>query len=186
MKIKLITFLLLCVVGIGTAQNSGKITGKITEKTSNAPISYAIVSIKDNGKVISGANTDDNGEFTIKNLALKSYTVEIQYIGFRKYIGSAILSENKKEATFKVSLEEEATQLKGVNIVSERSTIEQKIDRKVITVGKDLTTAGASASDIMNNIPSVNVDQDGKLSLRGNENVRVLIDGRPTNIDPAH
>ena len=117
MKIKLITFLLLCVVGIGTAQNSGKITGKITEKTSNAPISYAIVSIKDNGKVISGANTDDNGEFTIKNLALKSYTVEIQYIGFRKYIGSAILSENKKEATFKVSLEEEATQLKGVNIV---------------------------------------------------------------------
>ena len=185
MKIKLITFLLLCVVGIGTAQNSGKITGKITEKTSNAPISYAIVSIKDNGKVISGANTDDNGEFTIKNLALKSYTVEIQYIGFRKYIGSAILSENKKEATFKVSLEEEATQLKGVNIVSERSTIEQKIDRKVITVGKDLTTAGASASDIMNNIPSVNVDQDGKLSLRGNENVRVLIDGRPTNIDPA-
>ncbi|MCZ8229262.1 TonB-dependent receptor family protein [Flavobacterium sp.] len=185
MQIKLITFLLLCVVGIGTAQNSGKITGKITEKTSNAPISYAIVSIKDNGKVISGANTDDNGEFTIKNLALKSYTIEIQYIGFRKHIGSAILSESKKEATFKVSLEEEATQLKGVNIVSERSTIEQKIDRKVITVGKDLTTAGASASDIMNNIPSVNVDQDGKLSLRGNENVRVLIDGRPTNIDPA-
>ncbi len=185
MKIKLITFLLLCVVGIGTAQNSGKITGKITEKTSNAPISYAIVSIKDNGKVISGANTDDKGEFTIKNLALKNYTIEIQYIGFRKYIGSAILSENKKEASFKVSLEEEATQLKGVNIVSERSTIEQKIDRKVITVGKDLTTAGASASDIMNNIPSVNVDQDGKLSLRGNENVRVLIDGRPTNIDPA-
>lgn len=185
MKIKLITFLLLCVVGIGTAQNSGKITGKITEKTTNAPISYAIVSIKDNGKVISGANTDDKGEFTIKNLALKSYTIEIQYIGFRKYIGSAILSENKKEASFKVSLEEEATQLKGVNIVSERSTIEQKIDRKVITVGKDLTTAGASASDIMNNIPSVNVDQDGKLSLRGNENVRVLIDGRPTNIDPA-
>lgn len=185
MKIKLITFLLLCVVGIGMAQNSGKITGKITEKTTNAPISYAIVSIKDNGKVVSGANTDDNGEFTIKNLALKSYTIEIQYIGFRKYIGSAILSENKKEASFKVSLEEEATQLKGVNIVSERSTIEQKIDRKVITVGKDLTTAGASASDIMNNIPSVNVDQDGKLSLRGNENVRVLIDGRPTNIDPA-
>ncbi|MEZ0131811.1 TonB-dependent receptor, partial [Flavobacterium sp. LBUM151] len=80
---------------------------------------------------------------------------------------------------------EEATQLKGVNIVAERSTMEQKIDRKVITVGKDLTTAGASASDIMSNIPSVNVDQDGKLSLRGNDNVRVLIDGRPSNIDPA-
>ena len=185
MKLKFFLFVLLGVISTAQAQNSGTVTGKITEKSNNAPISYATVSIKDNGKVVSGVNTDDNGDFTIKNLALKSYTIEIQYIGFRKYIGSVILSDNKKTATVNVSLEEEATQLKGVNIVSERSTIEQKLDRKVITVGKDLTTAGASASDIMNNIPSVNVDQDGKLSLRGNDNVRVLIDGRPSNIDPA-
>ncbi|MEO8239455.1 MAG: TonB-dependent receptor [Flavobacterium sp.] len=185
MKLKFFLFALLGVIATAQAQNSGTVSGKITEKSNNAPLSYVTVSIKDNGKVISGVNTDDKGEFIIKNLALKSYTIEIQYIGFRKYIGSVILSENKKEATLKVALEEEATQLKGVNIVNERSTIEQKIDRKVITVGKDLTTAGASASDIMNNIPSVNVDQDGKLSLRGNDNVRVLIDGRPSNIDPA-
>jgi hypothetical protein len=72
-----------------------------------------------------------------------------------------------------IALEEDAIQLKGVEIVSEKSSIEQKIDRKVINVGKDLISAGATASEIMNNIPSVNVDQDGKLSLRGNENVRV-------------
>ncbi|MFB9108066.1 TonB-dependent receptor domain-containing protein [Flavobacterium gyeonganense] len=185
MKLKFLLFALLGIIATTTAQNTGTVSGKIIEKSNKAPISYATVSIKDNGKVVSGVNTDDNGDFTIKNLALKSYTIEIQYIGFRKYIGSVILSENKKTATVNVSLEEEATQLKGVNIVAERSTIEQKIDRKVINVGKDLTTAGASASDIMNNIPSVNVDQDGKLSLRGNDNVRVLIDGRPSNIDPA-
>ena len=185
MKLKFFLFALLGVIATAQAQDTGTVSGKIIEKSNNAPISYATVSIKDNGKVVSGVNTDDNGDFTIKNLALKNYTIEIQYIGFRKYIGSVILSDNKKSATVNVSLEEEATQLKGVNIVAERSTIEQKIDRKVINVGKDLTTAGASASDIMNNIPSVNVDQDGKLSLRGNENVRVLIDGRPTNLDPA-
>ena len=185
MKLKFFLFALLGVIVTAKAQNSGTVSGKIIEKSNNAPISYATVSIKENGKVVSGVNTDDNGDFTIKNLALKSYTIEIQYIGFRKYIGSVILSENKKSATVNVSLEEEATQLKDVNIVAERSTIEQKTDRKVINVGKDLTTAGASASDIMNNIPSVNVDQDGKLSLRGNDNVRVLIDGRPTNLDPA-
>ncbi|TCN56448.1 TonB-dependent receptor [Flavobacterium circumlabens] len=185
MKLKFFLFALLGVMATAQAQNSGKVSGKITEKSNNAPISYATVSIKDNGKVVSGLNTDDNGDFSFKNLALKNYTIEIQYIGFRKYVGSIILSDNKKEAIVKVALEEEATQLKGVNIVNERSTIEQKIDRKVVTVGKDLTTAGASASDIMNNIPSVNVDQDGKLSLRGNDNVRVLIDGRPSNIDPA-
>lgn len=185
MKLKFFLFILLGVISTAQAQNSGTVSGKIIEKSNNAAISYATVSIKDNGKVVSGVNTDDNGDFTIKNLELKNYTVEIQYIGFRKYIGSVILSENKKTATINVSLEEEATQLKGVNIIAERSTIEQKIDRKVVNVGKDLTTAGASASDIMNNIPSVNVDQDGKLSLRGNDNVRVLIDGRPSNIDPA-
>lgn len=185
MKLKFFLFALLGVIATAQAQNSGTVTGKITEKSNNAPISYATVSLKDNGKVVSGVNTDDNGDFTFKNLALKSYTIEIQYIGFRKYIGSVLLSENKKTAVLNVGLEEEITQLKGVNIISERSTIEQKIDRKVVTVGKDLTTAGASASDIMNNIPSVNVDQDGKLSLRGNDNVRVLIDGRPSNIDPA-
>ncbi|RKR10995.1 outer membrane receptor protein involved in Fe transport [Flavobacterium sp. 90] len=185
MKLKFFLFALLGVFATAQAQNAGVVSGKITEKSNNAPISYATVSIKDNGKVVTGVNTDDNGDFTIKNLAIKNYTIEIQYIGFRKYIGSVILSDNKKTATVNASLEEEATQLKGVNIVAERSTIEQKIDRKVITVGKDLTTAGASASDIMSNIPSVNVDQDGKLSLRGNDNVRVLIDGRPSNIDPA-
>lgn len=166
-------------------QNSGSVTGKIIEKSNSMPISYATVSLKENGKVVAGVNTDDNGDFSFKNIAVKSYTIEVQYIGFRKYIGSVLLSENKKSAVVNVSLEEEATQLKGVNVIAERSTIEQKIDRKVVNVGKDLTTAGASASDIMNNIPSVNVDQDGKLSLRGNDNVRVLIDGRPSNIDPA-
>ena len=166
-------------------QNSGSVTGKIIEKSNSMPISYATVSLKENGKVVAGVNTDGNGDFSFKNIAVKSYTIEVQYIGFRKYIGSVLLSENKKSAVVNVSLEEEATQLKGVNVIAERSTIEQKIDRKVVNVGKDLTTAGASASDIMNNIPSVNVDQDGKLSLRGNDNVRVLIDGRPSNIDPA-
>ncbi|MCB0426866.1 MAG: TonB-dependent receptor, partial [Mangrovimonas sp.] len=73
-----------------------------------------------------------------------------------------------------------------VTVVAEVSTIEQKIDRKVVNVGKDLTTAGATASDIMNNIPSVNVDQQsGNISLRGNENVRVMVDGKLSNVPVA-
>src|SRR5690242_18061389 len=106
MKLKFFLFALLGVIATAQAQNPGTVSGKITEKSNNAPLSYVTVSIKDNGKVISGVNTDDKGEFIIKNLALKSYTIEIQYIGFRKYIGSVILSENKKEATLKVALEE--------------------------------------------------------------------------------
>ncbi|MET0945827.1 MAG: carboxypeptidase regulatory-like domain-containing protein, partial [Flavobacterium sp.] len=78
MKLKLFLFALLAVIATAQAQNTGTVSGKISEKSNNAPISYATVSIKDNGKVVSGVNTDDNGDFTIKNLALKSYTIEIQ------------------------------------------------------------------------------------------------------------
>lgn len=185
MKLKIIMLLLIGVITSVQAQNSGSISGKVLEKATNSPISYATIAVKEEGKTIASGVTDDKGDFNLKNIPLKNYILEIQYIGYKPYKANLYFSDSKKEYTFKVTLEEEATQLKGVNIVSERSTIEQKIDRKVITVGKDLTTAGASASDIMNNIPSVNVDQDGKLSLRGNSNVRVLIDGRPTNMDPA-
>lgn len=167
------------------AQNSGTISGKVIDKQ-NIAISYATIAIKEGTAVITGGITDDNGEFEIKNLALKNYTIEVQFIGYKSFIAKADLSSGQKSISLnKIVLQEEATQLEGVEIVAEHSTIEQKIDRKVINVGRDLTTAGATASEIMNNIPSVNVDQDGKISLRGNSNVRVLIDGRPTNMDAA-
>ena len=184
MKLRLLFLCFIMPLLSMQAQNNLTVTGKVTDKT-NAPISYATVTIKEGETVITGSITDDNGNFEVKNLAPKMYTVEIQFIGYKPYLGKADLTAGKGIALNKITLADEATQLEGVEVVQERSTIEQKIDRKVINVGRDLTTAGATASEIMNNIPSVNVDQDGKISLRGNQNVRVLIDGRPTNIDPA-
>ncbi len=181
-KLLLLSLLAACL----THAQTGTLTGKVTEKTSSVPISYATIELKDGDKVVTGGITDDNGLFEIKNLALKNYSVSIQYMGFKTFTTSADFSSGQKSISLgTIGLVDEATKLNEVTLVAERSTIEQKIDRKVINVGKDLTTAGATASDIMNNIPSVNVDQDGKLSLRGNENVRVLVDGRPTNIEAS-
>ena len=163
----------------------GILNGKVTDKSNGLPISYASIVVKDNGKVATGAITDDSGLFEIKGLEAKTYTIEVQYMGFKTFTTTANLTGQRTVSLGTVTLQEEANQLNEVTVIAERSTIEQKIDRKVINVGRDLTTAGATASEIMNNIPSVNVDQDGKLSLRGNENVRVLVDGRPTTIDPA-
>ncbi|MFT3795520.1 outer membrane beta-barrel protein [Flavobacterium sp.] len=185
MNLKLLLLCFFASVFSMQAQKNGTLSGKVTDKN-NAPISYASIVLKEAGKIITGGISDDNGNYDIKNLEPKNYTVEIQFIGYKTFTGKADFTTGQRSISLgKTVLEEEATELTGVNIVNEHSTIEQKIDRKVITVGKDLTTAGATASDIMNNIPSVNVDQDGKLSLRGNENVRVLIDGKPTNIDAS-
>lgn len=167
------------------AQNNGSISGHVFDQTLKEGIPYATIALKENDRVITGVMTDDKGDFIIKNLPLKKYTVEVAFIGYKTSTSVADLTQTKDLNLGQIFLEEESILLEGVEIVAEQSTIEQKIDRKVINVGRDLLTAGATASEIMNNIPTVNVDQDGNISLRGNQNVRVLVDGRPTNIEPA-
>ena len=163
---------------------NGIIKGKITEKTTNEPVGFVSVAISANGQIISGDLTDEDGSFTITNLPNSQVEVSVEYIGFKTYKNTIDLSTEKTIDLGTIALETDEQVLDAIVINAERSTMEQLVDRKVIRVGKDLSTAGASASDIMNNIPSVNVDQDGNISMRGNQNVRVLIDGKPTQLDP--
>ena len=176
----LLAYLLMIVA---TSYGQGEVSGVVLDKNTQEPIPYANIIIKSNDALITGGITEDTGKFDLSKVALGSYTLEVQYIGYKTEVKSISLTkENKKLNLGIIAIVEDAVALETVEVAGERSTIEQKIDRKVINVGKDLTTAGASASDIMGNIPSVSVTQDGDLSLRGNENVRVLVDGKPTNI----
>lgn len=167
----------------------GSVSGKIIDKTLQQPIAYAAVVLKpsNSSETTTGGITLEDGTFEIKSLEEGSYTFEVQFIGYKTYSKQITISkENRKIDLGIIELSENAEELSGVEVVGERTTIEQKIDRKVINVGKDLTTAGATASDIMNNIPSVNVDQQtGELSLRGNTNVRVMVDGKLSNVPVA-
>lgn len=186
MKTKLLVLFLLSFIGIAQAENPGIMSGKVIDKTTNTPVPYASVVIKDDGKVVNGVVADDNGSFLIKNLELKKYTLEVEFIGYKKFTTSFELSTTKKTSKIEILLEGEATELQSVDIVKEHSLIEQKTDRKIINVGKDLLSAGATAAEIMNNIPSVSVDpQTNAVSLRGNSNVRVFVDGKPTTVDAA-
>lgn len=180
------TFLLTNFITIN-AQNTGVISGKVIDNVSKKAFFYANVNIKKDNKIITGGMTSENGTFSIKDIPYDDYTVVVQFIGYKDYSKKITLTANNKIINLNsIFLEEAAAQLEDVEIIKEKSTFEQKIDRKVINVGKDLISAGATAGEIMNNIPSVSVDpQTNAISLRGNENVRVLIDGKPTNIDVA-
>ena len=166
---------------------TGTLTGKVIDKRTNEPLPYATVTVKDAGKVVTGSMTKDNGAFSVTNLPLKELTVEVHFMGYKKFETTISLSNADRNIALKqIALEDESKQLNEVSIVKEKSTVEQKIDRKVITVGKDLISAGATAADIMNNIPSVTVDQQNNtVTLRGNENVRIFIDGKPSNLSAA-
>lgn len=169
--------------------NIGYITGTVIDSAQKQPVPYAAVMLKseDGTTTITGGITTENGTFEIKKLPEGFFILEIQSIGYRKYSQKLeITKKNRKVDIGTVTLVEETEELSEVEVVAERTTIEQHADRKVINVGKDLTTAGATASDIMNNIPSVNVDaQTGELSLRGNSNVRVMVDGKLSNVPVA-
>ena len=157
------------------------ISGKIIEKNNKTPLEYATVTFKNstNPKQIFGGISDSKGDFSIE-IEPGSYDILFEFISFKPFIiNQREILTNTNFGT--INLEEDFNQLEEVTIRAERTTVEIKLDKKVYNVGKDLMVKGGTVSDILDNIPSVTVDIEGNISLRGNENVKVLIDGRPSN-----
>ena len=195
-KVVLLFALLLCSVPStklfgNNPENEafGSISGTVIDNALQEPIAYAAVVIKseDGAETITGGITSEDGTFEINKLPDGSFVLEVQFIGYKTHSQPLVISKNNRNLKVgTITLMENTEELAEVEVVAERTTIEQRVDRKVINVGKDLTTAGATASDIMNNIPSVNVDaQTGDITLRGNSNVRVMVDGKLSNVPVA-
>ena len=167
---------------------TGAVSGRVLDDKLNEPLPYVNIIIKNaKGETITGGITLDDGNFKVDKIPVGSVTVSIQYIGFKTIDKQVTIGKGSYNVDLgDIRLEESAEGLDEVTVIAEVSTIQQKVDRKVITVGKDLTTSGPTASDIMNNLPSVTVDQQtGNISLRGNQNVQVMIDGKLSNIPAA-
>ena len=173
---------------ISSSIKLGVVSGLIIDFHTSEALPYVNIVIRDaKNEILTGGITDDNGKFHIKKIAKGKNVIEIQYIGYKPFLKE--LDFTAKNSSYKlgtIRLEEDTEVLNEVVVRAELSTVTQKIDRKVINVGKDLTAAGATASEVLNNVQSVSVDsQTGSVSLRGNENVRILVDGKPTNISAA-
>lgn len=181
-----ITFVLLCTACLNFAQvkplvKKIKTTGKVVEKNSKQPLEYATITFKNstNPKIISGGVTDAKGEFDV-DIIPGTYDIIVEFMSFKS---TEIKQKNIQQNTNlgQIALEEDAAQLSEVVVRAEKTTVEIKLDKKVYNVGKDLMVKGGTVSDVLDNIPSVSVDSEGAVSLRGNENVRILIDGKPSN-----
>jgi outer membrane receptor protein involved in Fe transport len=158
-----------------------KISGKVIDQKNNLPLDYATVTLQNTKRAsdVSGGITDAKGEFSF-DVKPGVYDIKIEFISYKvQEIKQKVLTESTNIGTFK--LVEDATMLTEVQIRSEKTTVEIKLDKKVYNVGKDILVKGGTVSDVLDNIPSVTVDADGSVALRGNENVRILIDGKPTN-----
>lgn len=170
-------------------QNSnlrGTITGQIIDAQTKQKIEYCnvvLIRFRDSS-MAGGTITNKEGKFVLDNLTPGFYRLRASYIGYetRTIDSLRVFPQNLNIDLGVIALDEKSIDLSNVVVVGEKEVIINNLDKKVINVEKDLTTVGGSAVDVVQNIPSVTVDADGNLSYRGNQNIRILIDGKPSEL----
>lgn len=175
--------ILIVIISIGVngvvAQNF-TIQGFVKDKASNEAIPYATVTAlsKVDKGLISGTTTKEDGSFKFK-CDNDNFILELSFIGYKKKVVSPDLN-NKVIDLGVILLESDMENLGEVEVTAEKSSVEFKLDKRVFNVGKDIGTAGLGAMDVLSRVPSVNVDIEGSVSLRGNTGVQILINGKPS------
>ena len=161
----------------------GNVLGKITD-AKGSPLGYATVTLlRLDSSVVNGDLTQDNGSFSISPTGLGKFLVRIESIGAAtKFFSIEITNTSPNKDLGKIKLTQTETALKSVDVVGEKPIMELKVDKKVFNVEKNITSAGGSAADVLQNVPSVSVDADGNVSLRGKTDVTILIDGKPSTM----
>jgi len=162
----------------------GKISGRIIDAVSSQPIEYATIGLflQGDNKVANGTTSDGKGNFKLTHVSNGTYKLSINFMGYttNEKLNIVIGRDNSAIAFGDIKLSSKQTMLKEVIITSEKSIIENKIDKTVYNVDKDITSQSGVASDVLKKVPQVSVDVDGNVELQGNSNIRFLINGKPS------
>ncbi|KZE77481.1 TonB-dependent receptor [Myroides marinus] len=182
---KVLLMLLTLMFGItALAQNSKKsiVSGTVVETATNLPLEYASIFAQNenNANIVSGGMTDSKGHYSFE-VPNGSYYIKIEFLGYKTIeLHKVAVNGDTNLGVKKVA--DDNQMLDEVLVIAEKSTVDIKLDKKVYNVGQDMIVKGGTAGDVLDNVPSVTVDSEGAVSLRGNENVKVLIDGKPTGL----
>lgn len=166
------------------AQQKGKLRGTVQESGKSSPLPFATVGVyTQKDSLIAGSIADEKGNFEVV-LPLGTFYALVEYMGFESIKSSAFTLSARETAVDLgvLSLQSSTSDLAEVLVQGEKTLMELTLDKRVFNVGKDLANAGGNASDILMNLPSVAVDSEGNVSLRGSTNVRILIDGKPSGL----
>ena len=187
MKLK-IWFLLVALLMTGSVvmaqgKAKGTVKGRVVDAKSGEAIEFASVALLNVGdsSVATGDVTSANGSFAV-SANYGTYIVRVSFMGYNAYFHDSKISLSAKNSTVslgKIALKPSATMMEEVTITAERSMVEYQLDKRVINVDKNIVTGGGTATDVLENVPSVAIDNDGNVTLRGSTNVKVLINGRP-------
>lgn len=179
-----LTFTLLLLLGTLTALAQGSVKGKVLDKQNDEALEFVNVVVQTPaGKLVKGAITDVNGQFLITGLKDGPYQLQVSFVGYKTQTRQFTVSSKQRNHHYNaLYLSEDSKMLNEVQVVGQRSQMKLEVDRKVFTVDQMLAAAGGSASDLLENIPSVEVTTDGEISLRGNTSVEVWINGKASGL----
>ena len=173
-------FFLITLASFGQSRQI-VLSGIITDAKSSEPLPYATVSVYNrNGDLADGGIADENGVFKL-NLPPNDYSLNFEYIGFES-VTTDIKPYPNNINIGTVKLISSFDSLEGVDVVGQSAEVEIRLDKRVYNVSKNNLIRGGTVSDVLENVPSVSVDIDGNIELRGNNNVRILVDGKPSGL----
>ncbi|GAB3193835.1 outer membrane receptor protein involved in Fe transport [Pontibacter aydingkolensis] len=164
------------------ASTRGKISGKLVEVDSKAPVGFAnvvLLTAKDSS-LVTGATTDIEGVFILERIPAGQFILRASMVGYpTRFIPNINITADKPEANLgNITLSAASTKLAEVQVVAERQLVEFELDKRVVNVSQDINAESGSVAEVMQNLPSVTVDIDGNVSMRGSSNVTILIDGK--------
>ncbi|MBC3784671.1 TonB-dependent receptor domain-containing protein [Spirosoma utsteinense] len=170
-------------VGTAFAQsvNPGSISGSLVDSATRQPVPFATVAVRNATTLIAGTTTDSAGTFRLPSLALGPYTLTLSSVGYVSRNQSVNLTTDQPAAVVgAVPLRSESRTLGEVTVAAQKALIEEKGDKLVYNAEKDVSNVGGSAADVLRKIPSLSLDLDGNIQMRGNSNIRILINGKPS------
>lgn len=174
--------LAICLFSCLTMLAEHAVSGRLYDNNSREPLDYANVSLKDaKGKLVTGTITDDSGAFTLTNIADGTYELICSFVGYVD-VTKSIQMKGQDVNVGKIYLSENTEQLQEVEVVAQGTEMRFELDKKVFSVDQSIASAGGSASEILANIPSVDVDQEGNISLRNSDAVEIWINGKPSGL----
>lgn len=169
-----------------TQEGKGKITGVVLDASNQAPVEFATVALTlpNSDKPVNGAICDDKGRFTITKVPNGTYRLVISFIGYENTVVNNITISDRRSSVEagSIKLATGSKELEAVTVEGQRAVVEEKVDRTVYNAENDATARGGDATDVLKRVPLLTVDMDGNVSLRGNSNIRVLINNKPSTI----
>lgn len=183
----LLLSIVLLAGGLNPDNLQAQVRGKVVDENKQ-PLPGAAVVLRAGGQVAGGESTGPEGTFTLQ-APPGTYQLEISFVGYQTWQKEVSLSENESLQLGAIALRPASEQLEAATVEAEAKMMEFNQDKRVFNVGKDLTNVASNASDILNNLPSVTVGVEGEVSLRGSQNVRILVNGKPSGLignDPAN